>query len=249
VHGLSGIYEYQRLFPGVETISEETKQLHSESVSRARSGQSLEPQSEETKRLRSKNMKAFWKGLSPKDKAWRLAVSCQQEGASERAGDTLRGVPRPEDVSRRIGESQRQFWAGLSPEERLRRAKNSFLSEDAIMASQEATQKHPNGTEGILWEFLEDSFPGVLVPQWIRRLKIGHRYPDFWTPNGHRLVIESMGDRWHGPEYLDYDDEEVAVQNYEGEGWKCLVVWADNPEDIIVEWPNLKQKIMVDMEV
>lgn len=95
----------------------------------------------------------------------------------------------------------------------------------------------------MLQKFLEGTFPNLFIPDWIERIDIGGRHPDFYTKNGYKLVIESNGSYFHSLEYFDKPTEEEQIAHYKKYGYNCIVVWADSKWDIIYEWPDLAQRI------
>ena len=100
----------------------------------------------------------------------------------------------------------------------------------------------PNETESCLMRMLESGLPGKfklnvdgsqsgLVASWGYK---GTRSPDVVRIDGIKQVIFSNGNYWHRDE-----DEEKLVRGFSEVGIDCVVVWADYPKDIIVEWPRL----------
>lgn len=181
--------------------------------------------SEETRRRLGLALREFWSSLSTGEIEERLKNSLQSKTARENLAEIVRTPKYREKLSR----SLKLFWAGLTPEEKAERIKNSVGS---------GFPESPNGPESMLQKFLDRFFPDMFIPDWVERVDIGGRHPDFRTRNGYKLVIESNGNHWH----YDWGEEEQIV-HYRKYGWDCIVVWADSAEDIIYEWPNLAKRI------
>ena len=171
--------------------------------------------------------------LSPEESEERLRNSFRSRTARETALKTFRS-PR---YQVKQGRMLKLYWESLSSGEKAYLIRNNpwFRSKESLQI--------PNETEKQLWKFLDQAYPGIFTPDWIERVDIGGKHPDFWTKNGYGLVVESNGNYWHSPEYFDRLTEEEQVAHYEKEGYSCIVVWADSPEDIIFEWPNLAKRL------
>jgi len=159
--------------------------------------------------------KKWWASLSPEEKKAELQGGLHSEASRE---------------ARRV--ATLQSWARYTPEDRLRRMEPTISAQ---------SNESPNKCEALLWEFLEEKFPGVFIPQWMESLRIGRRYPDFYSLGGGEVVIESFGSRYHGP-VVGRDEGEIVTE-YEILGWVCIVVWANNPGDVIFEWPSIVRQI------
>ena len=160
----------------------------------------------------------------------------EKEVRCEAASIALTGYHPTETARRHMSEGTKAMWARMDSKEKSRRIGLQF---DVILSGKRG---HPNQCEAQLWKFLEQFFPGIFIPDWIERADIGGKHPDFRTGNGHKLIIESFGSYWHGPT-SDRPTEEELVALYKEEGYDCLVIWADYPEDVIYEWPGLAGRI------
>lgn len=256
-HGLNSIIEYWEKCPGVPTCSEESSKRTSEAnsgyvptldtIKKLRESHMGIGPSEETRELLRRSTKGWWDNSSPEERLDRLNKSFLSEETQIKVANGVRkryenmtdeerytstaSLRDPEVVKRRA-ETNRKNWADKTPEERRNHMR------PAVEAAYKL--QNPNGPEKQLWKFLEQFFPGILVPDWIERIDIGGRHPDFRTKNGYRLVIESNGSRFHS----DWGEEE-QVAHYKKYGYDCIVVWADSADDIIYEWPDLAGRIRV----
>lgn len=177
----------------------------------------------------SRKAESDWANYTSEEKEKRLKNSVNSEAskkASREAGRTPEGKAKKSRVAKLV-------WASYTPKEKAERIKNN-----PVFHSLESSQS-PNGPETMLWKFLEQTFPGIFTPDWVERIDIGGRHPDFHSKDGRcKLVIESNGNYFHGSW-----GEEEQIAHYKKFGHYCIVVWADSAEDIIYEWPALVGKI------
>ncbi len=218
IHGLRP-WQYLEKFPGASMCSGESGRRQSDS--------GLESyKSPDRKQAQHEMMVELWK-----DPHYREVTSkAVSEGKSGQPGHL---PPTTEAYREHHREAALKDWASLTEKERRNRMKPLWG------ASIEA----PNNTEAMLLRFLEKGFPGIFRYNYGGDLSIGEKCPDFVPSDGHKVVIESFGAHWHDPEYFDRLSEEELVAHYGRFGYTCIVVWADSPEDIICEWPNLANKI------
>jgi len=165
-------------------------------------------------------------------------------GARERQGETLSkalsGCTFSPDHIKNLSKAQKARWARLTPEEVKAEMERGINSPEARRKAAETnSQGGPNTTESMLWEFLSEKYPGLFIPHWVEPEQIGRRWPDFRSTNRLKIVIESFGSNWHT---FSRTEEEI-ISEYKKLGWTCIVVWANSPEDIIVEWPTLVKRI------
>jgi len=245
-HNGRDLYDYQIEFPDAPTTSKESAARQSKSARDYQSSLSLEAKAE-LNRKNSEGLVAVWASRTPEEKAY---ISRQQSESmivycASRTPEETKEISRkfsrtmanrsPEekaDASRQISENRKKHWSSLSPEEQT----------EQIRRWQGDRGKTPNKCELMLWEFLEEVYPGMFIPDWKDKLNIGGRYPDFRSRNGSKIIIESFGSYHHSP-VSDRPSEEELVEVYGKEGWTCLVVWADSADDIIFEWPNISKWI------
>lgn len=186
-------------------------------------------------------------------KNWRNSDYCRS------VRESMEKVQEDPDYRKRLSEGQRRFrerespghkmataeavsrglkrrWAEMSPEEQ--NAQMRPLHEATI------SKGSPNKCEQLLWEFLEEHYPGLFIPHWIKRTGISGRLPDFVSSDGHKLLVELFGPYYHNTAYFpNRPTEEELVIFYKNLGWDCIVVWAEWPDDVIFEWPNLVKRI------
>lgn len=249
-HGIT-LEEYQRQFPVSPTYSEETLGHISEAASQTHSESTIENQrkaqlarwggttrefrmehyknsfgSEKAKNNLAVSKQAYWDGLTLEEKEERLNRTIHSSEARREAAETHRAI-----------------WASLPPEEKKARLDATINSDEAVRASAEACARKPNKTELLLWEFLDEAFPGLFIYNGDRKVRIGRRFPDFISRNGFKLVLEAFGPYWHGPLMKDGEDEEKVKADYRELGYECIVVWISNEDDVIVEWPNIKKVV------
>jgi len=189
-------------------------------------------------RVRASRAKELeWAMLTPREKEKRLRNGLLSEASKEARAEAFKTSEYRAEKGRIVSKSLKAYWEGLTPEEKAEKIRSNpwFHSYASIQS--------PNGPESMLWEFLDQTFLGIFTPDWIKRIDIGGRHPDFYTRNGYRLVIESNGSYFHNPEYFDKPTEEEQITHYKKYGYNCIVVWADSPEDTIFEWPDLAGKI------
>lgn len=182
-----------------------------------------------------------WAACTPEEKRKRLANGLLSEASQELHRETTSTSEFRTKMGRIGRRSMLRYWAGLTPEE-----KAGKIRDNPWFHSFKSVQR-PNGPEKQLWIFLDKAFSGMFIPDWVERIDIGSRYPDFWVKDGHKLVIESFGTYYHGSGSFEKPSEEELISHYRKYGYECLVVWADNEEDIIFEWPELARKIGLEL--
>jgi len=258
LHNLDS-YSYRRMFPGAETYSKEMVKVQAEVHKYQAEAQRGSIQSSDICERKRKAQLARWADTTKEERMEYYRNSFGSEKAKENLAiskqaywdrltpeekeERLRGYLHTEEVWEKIGEANRRVWAALSPEERKARLDATIHSDESMRASAEACARKPNKTELLLWEFLDEAFPGLFLYNGDRKVRIGRRFPDFISRNGFKLVLETFGPYWHGPLVKDGEEEEKAKADYKELGYECIVVWISNEDDVIVEWPNLKKTI------
>jgi len=243
--------EYQRRFPTSPIYSKETLDRKVEAAPRSLTEEAVENQRQAqlarwggtTKEERMEHYKTSFGSERAKEN---LAVSKQAYWDRLTAGEKeerLQGYLHTRETWREAAKTSRAIWAALSPEDKKARLDATLHSDESMRASAEACSRKPNKTELLLWEFLDESFPGLFSYNGDRKIRVGKRFPDFISVNGLRVVLETFGPYWHGPLLKDGDEEEEAKANYRELGYECIVAWISNEDDVIVEWPNVKKAI------
>ena len=91
----------------------------------------------------------------------------------------------------------------------------------------------PNKLETYLDNILQHNFPRQWEYVGDGQLIIGGKWPDFANINGKKQLIELFGDYWHQGE-----DPQDKIDHYKKYGFKCLVIWEHElnqlPEEQIV---------------
>lgn len=232
-HGID-TYEYQRRFPSAELQCRDLREIHS----RDASGRGHSEETRET--LRRVNL-GKTPSLETVEKIRHAAVVQMNRPKRRRQVSEVMTrlwkdpnfVAAHRAAKGKRGVSHRLWWKTLTKEEKKEFLDLSFHSAEARLRAAKANgRKGPNRPEKMLWEFLEGHYPRLFIPYWLEPIQIGRRFPDFYSGNGYRIVIETMSNPWHGSE-----DEQGRISEYVEEGWNCIVVWAGTAEDIIVEWP------------
>jgi G:T-mismatch repair DNA endonuclease (very short patch repair protein) len=59
------------------------------------------------------------------------------------------------------------------------------------------------------------------------RYFIGNHNPDFISTNDTNVVIEFFGEYWHPP-----DDEEIYIKHYAQYGFKCIIIWEHELQEL-----------------
>ncbi|RLF26316.1 MAG: hypothetical protein DRN05_07220 [Thermoplasmata archaeon] len=95
-------------------------------------------------------------------------------------------------------------------------------------------QVHPNKLERFLSELLQELFPNEYKFVGDGTVIIGGKLPDFINVNGQKKIIEFFGNYYHKRE-----DEEIRIAYFRRYGYKTLVIWEEELNDL----PKLKNKL------
>lgn len=206
---------------------------------------------QESSELASKINEERWngpKGKENRERASEIQSSIMNERFSGPDGDKYRkeksdqqiyyfhgpeGEKHRKEYSERTSKQMIEFYHGKNGEEN--RKKNSDRFKDPDFVSRVFANKGPNKVETYLLEYLEEKFPG----QWLFTGNRGDsgiegRFPDF-TSTIEKKVIELFGIYFHSLDPDSPHSEEGTIRHYETQGYKCLVIWADNWEDIVLD--------------
>jgi len=140
-----------------------------------------------------------------------------------------------EHASEVTSRTAKAVWGSYTSEEKLARLRAGVHSSESLRRSQEASRRGFSTTEGELNSYLEEDFPGLFFWNKNKEECIGGCFPDFISQSL-GLVIECFGDYWHGQ---TPGEEEAKREFYSGLGFPCLVVWANTPMDVTLQWSEI----------
>ena len=128
----------------------------------------------------------------------------------------------PEAYRKQRSEKQKELWK--DPAYRKSQLKKQF----------KGRQVHPNKLERFLSELLQELFPNEYKFVGDGTVIIGGKLPDFINVNGQKKIIEFFGNYYHKRE-----DEEIRIAYFRRYGYKTLVIWEEELNDL----PKLKNKL------
>ena len=161
-----------------------------------------------------------------------LKVHVDDPTLADRMSDSHYGIIRGSEECKAISKGLKEDWKGLNSEERERRIKVNLRNLGKI------TSRKPTGTEVLLDEWLQESYPGEWKYVGNNEVRIGNKNPDFININGKKAVIELFGSYHHGLAEVTGGSrsEDSTITHYKKYGFDCLVIWVDYPDDLVLEW-------------
>lgn len=149
--------------------------------------------------------------------------------STEESRKLLSEYPRPlfdEEKSRTSTRTNLAYWRSLTPEQYAAR----------IAKCRHNQAGKPNRLESSLLEWLKEDFPGKWKFVGDSALWLEGRNPDF-VDEEDKAIIELFGEYWHQEtDPTNRKSEEGTIAHYEKLGYKCLVVWVTNFDDLLYEW-------------
>lgn len=90
--------------------------------------------------------------------------------------------------------------------------------------------KHPNKSEQLLNQILQQAFPSKFKFVGNGSFIIENFNPDFINCNGQKTIIELFGDYWHNlPRYRELDKRKMKA--YSKYGYRTLIIWEHELKD------------------
>lgn len=138
------------------------------------------------------------------------------------------GEERRKRYSRQMSTQNLAYYNGPDGDQHRQELRDRF--KDQVYARRCLAGNRKTKTEAFLEDYLQEKFPN----QWKytgcgeETSKLGSRIPDFTNIAGRKKVIELFGTYHHGIE-----EEQLRLDYYQSLGYDCLVIWANDVEDII----------------
>lgn len=175
---------------------------------------------EEWKKANSERMRAFWQDLS------------YRERQLPNIRSAAKGCVRSDEYKKKLSEARK----GKSMLEETRRAisatlKGRVFSPEHRSKIVRSTCQRPTKPEWQLLEMLDRLFPNEYRYVGDGSLIIGGKCPDFANVNGQKKLIEMFGNYWH---QKGVGEESLRIELFSTFGYKTLVVWEDELQDITV---------------
>ena len=149
----------------------------------------------------------------------------------KRHSEAMTGYVPSKKTKKLMSKIQKNIWKNLSSEEKTKKVQTWCSGQN----------RRPTKTETLLDKWLQKDFPGEWKYVGDGEVRIGTKNPDFINVNGKKAVIELFGYYWHGPAKISGGtrSETGTIEYYKKYGFNCLVIWADNADDLTQNWTTI----------
>ncbi len=206
------------------------------------------PLSRQAKKSISEKARRRWE-----DPAYRARVMASQKGAvrppaSQETRDKISrahmGMRPTEETREKLRAAtlgtKRRVGLKNTPEAKanMSRAQKKVWQRPGFAAAQQGRMKRgqavrPTGPERVVWEVLDQTFPGEWAYVGDGSVVIDGLFPDFIHEDGQRLIIEVFGDYWHREDVAPYrGTEKGRIEAFAAEGYRTLVIWESQLTDM-----------------